>query len=568
MNKVLQFTNTSEVQFQIAEDHIKRNDFPSAVQALKRAVELGEKGARIALGEAFLHAGLLVQAFETFVEAYASGDKSAPCLFGLCRSAFLLGFDEDSNDYFKEIFLTHPAFVEGIPEPVIEELGSAISDYATQNDPDKGFVFVGKTNVKEFDGEKLEQIRTDPARALPYFESFRPNAPLYLDARNYVALIYLLEGESEIAMKECEKILEKDDKNVFAMSTLIACYSSLGLKEKEQAIVDKLNEQKVTDPDLIVKIALAMCQANRHKDAVYYFEKLDERKYEKNTLILLAIAYHNSGDKEKAKIAVRNAQKLYEKDSAFLITLSEIMHRKTDTLDYVVTLSGGVALALIAEVRSWFDLREKSKNFDFDTLSERMKSERNYKLLYWYLTSGVKYAEDDDEIILFRLMQARDSRSLKLICEIMIDFYASDEIKCKCLRTLLWGMYKKECFLLQGATILSTTPEYPAHYEEDILSDSSNAILFTDAFAYAYIKALTECKGFEKDLRASFDEIREKIMRTASGYLRSPYALAGAVFAKTMKEGGYTEDDICEMFMIRNSLYKKYYNYLYEGQND
>lgn len=567
MSKILEFSNTSAMQFEIAEDHIKRNDFPSAVQALRRAVELGENGARIALGEALLHAGLLVQSFETFVEAYAIGDRSGPCLFGLCRASFLLGFDEDSADYFKEIFVSNPTFTEGLPDGAIEELGSAISDYRAEEN-DKGFVFVGKGAQKEFDPKRLEQIRTEPDKALPYFESFTKSSPLYVEARNYVALIYLLEGEPEIAMRECEKIIDENPTDVFAMSTLIACYSALGLKEKEQNIADKIDEQNVTDSELLVKISLAMCQANRHKDAVRYFEKLDDRKFEKNTIVLLAIAYHNSGEKEKAKKTVRDAQKLYPKDSAFLMTLTELMIRKKEPLDYTVTLSGGIALALIAEIRTWFDLKQSTKNFDFDQLSQIMKSERNYRLLYWYLTSGVKYLEDDDEIILFRLMQARDENSIRLIKEIMIDFSASEEIKCKCLRTLLWGMHKKEIQFLQGGKILLTKPIYPEHYEEDILSDEPNAILYTDAFAYAYIKALADGDGFEKNISAEFEKVRQKVLTAKAGSLRSPYALSAVVFGEALKEGGYTEKELCDMFIISNQTYKKYKNFLYEGQNN
>ncbi len=567
MSKILEFSNTSAMQFEIAEDHIKRNDFPSAVQALRRAVELGEKGARIALGEALLHAGLLVQSFETFVEAYASGDRSGPCLFGLCRASFLLGFDEDSADYFKEIFVSNPTFTEGLPEGAIEELGSAISDYRAE-ESDKGFVFVGKGAQKEFDPKRLEQIRIEPDKALPYFESFTKSSPLYVDARNYVALIYLLEGEPEIAMHECEKIIEENPTNVFAMSTLIACYSALGLKGKEQYIADKIDEQKVTDGELLVKISLAMCQANRHKDAVRYFEKLDDRRFEKNTIVLLAIAYHNSGEREKAKKTIRDAQKLYPKDSAFLMTLTELMIRKKEPLDYTVTLSGGIALALIAEIRTWFDLRQSSKNFDFDALSQIMKSERNYRLLYWYLTSGVKHLEDDDEIILFRLMQARDENSIRLIKEIMIDFSASEEIKCKCLRTFLWGMYKKEIQFLQGGKILLTKPIYPENYEEDILSDEPNAILYTDAFAYAYIKALADSDGFEKNISAEFEKVRQKVLTAKVGSLRSPYALSAVVFGEALIDGGYTEKELCDMFIISPQTYKKYKNFLYEGQNN
>ncbi len=567
MSKILEFKNDSATQFNIAEDHIRRNDFPSAVQALRNAVELGERGARIALGEAYLHSGLIVQAFETFVEAYCEGDRSGPCLFGLCRSSFLLGFDEDSAEYFKEIFYNNPTFADTLPEGVVEELGTAISEFSESNLPDKGFVFVGKKEQKEFDSDKIEMIRTNPERALPYFESFTPSSPLYVEARNYVALIYLLEGSPEIAMRECEEILSKEEDNLFAMSTLVVCYNALGLSEKEENTVKRLKSIDVADLDLVVKIALAMCQANRHADAIEYFEKLDERRYEKSSLILLAIAYHNNGNTDKAKRTIRDAQKLYKKDGAYLTVLSEIMHRGASKLDYSVNLSGGMALAVIAEVRSWFYL-DGDQGFDFDRFILLMRSERNYRLLQWYLTSGVRYGEEDDETMLFRLVQTQDERCIGLVKEIMRDFYAGDEIKCKCLRALLLGSYGREIQLLQGATVLLSKPVYPNNYETDILPGEDNAVLYTDAFAYAYIKAFLSADGFEKRLAQSAEEVRAKVLSAPKGYLRSPYALGAVLFAKAFEEENYKEKELCNIFAISESTLKKYTKYLSEEEKN
>lgn len=568
MAKILEFTNTSSMQFEIAEDHIKREDLPSAVNALRSAIELGDdRNARLSLGEMYLHAGLVVQSLETFVEAYCNGDRSGPCLFGLCRASFLLGFDEESGEYFKEMFYNSPAFIgSGIPDDAIEEMGSAISDASIQ-DPDRGFKFVGKGAKEYFDVEMVEMIRTHPEKALPYFESFTKKSYLYVDARNYVALIYLIEGSPEIAMHECEKILEDYPDSVFAMSTLIACYSALGLKEKEEEIAKKIEEANVTDPELIVKISLAMCQADRHADAVRYFEKLSDRKYERNTLILLAIAYHNSGEHEKAKRTVRDAQKLYPKDSAYLVTLAELMYRKKEKLDYAVTLSGGLALAMIAECRSWFNFGREDIEFDFNALSEIMESERNYRIVYWYLTSGAKCYDGDDTVMLFRLMQTGSKRCIGLIKEILLDFQASPELKGKCARVLICGLVEK-IYMLQGTHVAISEPSYPKNFESDVFSDDKRIILFVDAFAYAYTEAFMRSEGFEKKLSEEFDSVRDKVLSAPLGSLRSPYALGAVLYGRALKDEEYTEKELCDIFMISPATYRKYQKFIYEGTND
>lgn len=567
MTKILNFSNTSATQLELAEEYIRRNDLPSAVNALRSAIELGDKAARLALGETYFHSGLVVESLETFAEAYALGDRSVPCLFGLTRTTFLLGFDEESSEYFKEIFYNNPSFIKsGIPDGDIEDLGSAISDFAIQ-DPDRGFTFVGKGAKEQFDYAMVEMIRTHPEKALPYFESFTKESKLYEEARNYVALIYLLEGSAEIAMKECEKLMLDYPDSVFAMSTLVACYSTLGLQEKEEEIVRKIEESNVTDSELAVKVALAMCQANRHADAIRYFEKLEDRKYERNTLVLLSIAYHNTGEREKAKRTVRDAQKLYPKHSAYLITLAELMYRKKDTLDYAVTLSGGLALAMIAECRSWFNFGREDVDFDLDELEKRMKSERNYRLVYWYLTSGARCYDGDEAVVLFRLMQTYSKRCIGLIKEILFDFSASLDIKAKCIRTLICGLADK-VQMLDGARIIESEPIYPLGYETDVFSDNKNAILFTEAFAFAYTEAFIRAEGFEKRLCDSFDAVRDKIISMKAGSLRSPYALGAVLFGKAFKDDKYDEKELCDIFMISPATYKKYEKLLNEVQND
>ncbi len=568
MSKILKFANTPAMQFEIAEDHIKRDDFPSAVQALRTGIGSGgDKGARIALGEAYLHAGLVVQSFETFVEAYCSGDRTGPCLFGLCRTAFLLGFDEDSGEYFKEIFIKNPSFTESMPEGAVEELGDAISEFSASSDPDRGFTFVGKNYQTRFDEDKIEMIRTNPEKVLPYFESFTKSSPLYEDARNYVALIYLLEGSPEIAMRECEKLMEEYPDSVFAMSTLIACYSALGLSEKEKEIADKIESAKVKDFDLLVKIALAMCQAGRHGDAVRYFEKLDDRKYEKNTLILLSIAYHNIGEKEKAKRTLRDAQKLYPKDSAYLIILNEYMTRRREEIEYAVTLTGGLALAVIAECRSWFGFCRSENDFDFDNLIAIMKSERNYRLLYWYITSQARCYDGDEAFMLYRLVQTGDERCIGFVLEIMRDFSVDPELKAMCARILLRESYQKEIHILYGARILSTTPTYPVGYEIFAYTEDKRAQLLTDAFACAYTEALLRGEGFERALCDEFDEARDKVLCSDKNKLRSPFSLGAVLFGKALKEDNYTEKELCDIFMISGATYKKYKKFL-EEEND
>ncbi len=565
MSKILKFANTPAMQFEIAEDHIKRDDLPSAIQALRSGVgEEGKEGVKIALGEAYLHAGLVVQAFQTFVDSYTSGDRSGPCLFGLCRTSFLLGFDEESGEYFKEIFIKTPSFADTLPEGAMEEIGDAISDFSGLVDPDRGFTFVGESAQKRFDDEKVEMIRTAPEKVLPYFESFTPKSPLYEEARNYVALIYLLTGSPKIAMEECEKILQKYPNSVFAMSTLIASYSALGLSEKEEEIAQRIKEQEVKDYDLIIKIALAMCQANRHKDAVCYFEKLDDRKYEKNTLVLFAVACHNSGEYEKGRKYLRDAQKLYPKDSAFLITLGELMLRKKDTLDYAVTLSGAVALGLIAECRSWFNFCKEEEDFDFQSLIEIMKSERNYRVVYWYVTTHARYYDGDEVFMLCRLVQANDLRCLSFIFELMRDFNVDPLIKETCARILIRESYKGQMYLLCGAKIMSAKPLYPIGYEEYAYSEDKRAVLLSDAFCHVFVEALKRAEGFEERIKEEFDAVHDKILSSENNKLRSPYALGAVLFKRVLKEDDYTEKELCDIFMVSQATYRKYEKFLEE----
>ncbi len=564
MSKVLRFENTAKVQVALAEKYLKKGDLPSAVQAYRLAYGMsGDESLCVSMGEAYLHAGLVDVAFDSYCEAYVKGNRSTQCFFGLCRAAFFLGYDKDSGDYFKKIFLGEANDVNQF-DYEMDELGEEFSE-VTGGVENKGFTFVKSSTEKAFDEEVLALVRNNPEKALPYFENVPKSSKLFYEARNNIALIKLMLGSFQEAYDECCKILRAKPNDVFALSTMLATLASMGEKEKAREIAKKIDRLAIVDEEDLRKVSLAMCQAEIHDYAVKYLEKLRCQQYDKNVMVLKAIAYHNVGKNDRALDLIKNLRKLYPKDEPF-ITDTELKMRYDDsTLPYSVIMLHGETLLHIGESRRLFGAEEDEKIFDFDTFVEKIKDERNYRLLYWYLTNHAYFCKNDEILILFRLAQTGDERCMDFLTEILRDINVENDLKCKSIRILVCNGYDKAIHLVQGARIKSSKPIYPVDYVK-ATEQGKNALLWADAFSIVYSELFMRGENFEEELCAIAEKVRDNIMQVEKNRLRSPFALAAVMFQKTKLGKSFQEKEIREIFGVTNETFKKYEK-LCDGDN-
>lgn len=572
MAKILRFENTAELQLQLADKYLSEGKIPFAVQALKNAVDCGgDSSIRMQLGEVYMRAGLVGPAFDVFAQAYADGDDSTQCLFGLCRTAFFMGYDVESADYFKRIFLKNLSELtknqgQGYDIDEMSEEFSAITSMIPDN---HGFTFVKNNESREFSEEAMRLLRENPEKALPYFESIPKSSPLYWEARNNVALINLMMGAVNEAKEECKKVLAHDDKDVFALSTLLATYSSLMDDEGVDMIVKRIESIEVKDEELIRKIALAMCQSGIHDKAVKYLLLLDEHKYEKSIMLLLAIAYYNTSNVSKSLAVLRDMQKLYEKDC---VMISDFIRRVSDgtelEMEYSINMPHNAVLKNITRCRKWFGADYDDVCFDSSGLVEVLKSEQNYKLLYWYLTNHAYLYKSDEIVLLFRLCETGDERAIGMLVDLLLDGEVEDYLKCKAIRVLISGGWDRKTYMVRGAKIVITEPKYPKVWNNAIKRGHDIDMLWTEAYSIAYSELFMRHEGFEDELADLAETVYHNVKNYDNQTIRTPFAIAAVMYRRIKACEGEKDATIREIFAVSPKTFIKYEKTCFEVENE
>ena len=556
---------------ELADKYLSEGKIPSAVQALKTAIICGDKSARMQLGEVYLRAGLVGQAFDVFSEAYADGDDSTQCLFGLCRTAFFMGYDTDSGDYFKQIFLKNMSEITknhdfGYDVDEMSEEFSAITSMVPDN---HGFTFVKNNDSREFSEEIMNMLRESPEKALPYFESIPKSSPLYWEARNNIALINLMLGASCEAKEECKRILTHDDKDVFALSTLLASYSALGDKKGVERIVSRIDGIDIKGDERIRKVALAMCQSNIHDKAVKYLNLLDEHRYEKSIMLLLAIAYYNVGDKKNSLLTLKDMQKLYTRD---YVLISDFIRRVSEgvekVIDYSINMSHNGVLNNISRCRKWFGADYEDVCFDATKLSDVLKSDENYQLLYWYLVNHAYLYKSDEIILLFRLCETGNERAIKLILDLLMDKDVEDYLKCKAIRVLVSGGWEEKLQMVRGVKIITSTPKRPNSWKEAINRGNDVDLLWTEAYSIAYGELVMRHAGFEEELKELSDQVYENIKMIDPQSLRTPFAVAAVIYKRIKATAEENDNRVREIFAVSPKTMIKYEKICFEVNDD
>lgn len=556
MSKILLFENTAQTQLSIADECLARDDLPSAIKAMRTAYDIDKDPALlIEIGEAYLHTGLVGAAFESFSEAYAKGFVSTQCLFGLSRAAYFLGYDKESADYFKKIFLKNLADVDKLTADV-GDLGEEFVE-VTGGMANRGFTFVGEQGSKSFDDDMVTMVREDPEKALPYFENVPKSSKLFYEARNNIALIKLMLGSLHEALEECNFVLAHKPNDVFALSTLLATYSAMGFRDKAVSIAEKLDGLAIVDEEDLRKVALAMCQAELHTYAVKYLDKLFVQRYERNVMLLKAIAYYNVGDDKRAIATVRDMRKLFPKDDVMLADVeAKIKAREEKVLPYSVIMMHGETLRHIGEARVLFGADKEDGEFNYYEFFTKLKEDKNYRLLYWYLTNHAYFCKNDEIAILFRLAQTGEDVCYDLICEVLRDFGVGEYLKCKCIRVLVCHGYDKKIHLLLGAKIRESKPLYPQNYAQAV-DKGNNHLAWADAFAVAYSELFLRYEGFEEELKIVAEEVYNKIVGLQT-HIKSPFALAAVMYKRMSAVGKIKVKDLCKIFGISSETLKKY----------
>lgn len=217
---------------------------------------------------------------------------NSDCYEGLAVGFMNLGDEHAAAYYYNKLLLETDGLDAATRESIVNEFLAADAGnhlkfaYPPEIADCSGIISEGITLMKAGEYEK----------AIEEFEKICEGNPVYLSARNHIAMCKVIADRAEEAENECRAVLENNPENVQAMTTLAAVMTEQGKREESRALADKLLALNVTEAEDIYKIATVCCENEMHLEAYETFMRLPhEFDYDLNVLYFKAVAAFNAG---------------------------------------------------------------------------------------------------------------------------------------------------------------------------------------------------------------------------------------------------------------------------------
>jgi tetratricopeptide (TPR) repeat protein len=231
-----QFTPIQEANYQ-ADQHIKRGDWPSAVKALKRMIELRPDPPLLSavytmLGMMHAQARNQDAAVVAFREAIKINENAEYAHLFLGTALMLSDRSEEAIDAIKKALeldrsLTHANFYLGHVYSSLGRWDEAIASYDAEieshpKSPEayqelaRLFVRLGDENVAEREGYYLKAIET--------FRKWTEITPEDADTHNLIGYLYMMVGRHDPAIAAFERAVRIDSNHVLALFHLGTAY--------------------------------------------------------------------------------------------------------------------------------------------------------------------------------------------------------------------------------------------------------------------------------------------------------------------------------------------------------
>lgn len=528
------FEATANIFLELADRSLDEGNYPDCIDMLKSALKKsGDVSIGLRLFDVYCDIGLLKEAEQVLVDLYCV-DDSVEILMELYHLAETRGDNFAGYQYFGEI--ARKTFFSNTEEDFRDVFEEAIDRI---QDDDYRLVIPFEDRVEK----GISLISTDMKAAYELLDSVPETAESYIRARNNIAFIKYLKGDNNSAYNECEYILTKDRNNVAALSMMLSISAMEKETEKCEAIAAKINSLSFDDYESVSKVAVSMCEAGMHADAVKYFEKINI-KYDRNIDLLMSIALYNCGRSAEAIRKLKNLHKIYGRHCPALFFI-KLMQRTNPPIPYIVH-------------ETYDEIISRKKQVE-ELLADRgnlsVLDERIDELIYWV------FKNVSDELVLRDISAclARYSRNT-LIDELLKDVYIMDFGKKVLIEELINNGSEGPIKVYINGRVIKTKPEYPVYFPK--LEETIKR-----AYAVAFSEAAEQTCGFEKALA---DTLRKFVVfyRKNNCRFRSVATVTAILLVecKALESFGKFED-VKPILNINKKTYAEYIRKL-KGNND
>lgn len=269
-----------------------------------------------------------------------------------------------------------------------------------------------------------------------------PQSKQYIEAQRLVASIEYAFGQVADSLPVCERILEKNPNDIFALSVKMSALHALGDNEGVERMAKIIDGVKVTTKDDMFRVAISFAEVGDDERSAERYKRLnDEYPYIKEIMLPCAIALYNCKQRNTARKIVRDMKKLFPYDTVVSYYSRHIMEGMVERIPVSSELPDGERMRRLHRIEETFSQLQQ-----IEAVSDRLsRDEELYEMVRWVLSNP--HSKISPHIADFL---TQDSHWLTVIGDLLIDPKVPASIKKDYLSSYLKNGEKKKFSLLVG----------------------------------------------------------------------------------------------------------------------
>ncbi|MCL2796434.1 MAG: hypothetical protein FWD58_00025 [Firmicutes bacterium] len=318
MKKLKQFTREAEYYYQKAIDKADAGDYIGSLEFLRRAQRLSDDpygdddlSIRLEIAAIYSEMGLFPESNREYYFLTAFDYGLDEVYYGLVKNYALMEMPEQAAYYLN--FAVEAGIL--LPEDGFEPIDLGLLK-KSGDDPAPHLRLLKKDDARHaVQAAKQLLCSADTEFARRILLSVPQSSAQFNEASNYLALIEIGEGNVEEGLAVCNRVLESEPQNLYALSTRILALEMDGRKAEARAAIAALDVLDFDGWPETARVALCAAQVGAQGMAYKYLRRaLGFMPYDRELLLLLVLAAANLGKFSEAKDAAVILQTLYPSD--------------------------------------------------------------------------------------------------------------------------------------------------------------------------------------------------------------------------------------------------------------
>ncbi len=446
MEKLLKLNYDADYFYGKAADLTDKGKSSEAIYYFYRALSLEPFNPWIMaeIGHCYYDMGVVRQALEWYHRALVYDKEcdsacqgAANCFIALGRADIALDYLSRCSDVDLEDMLTDMETAATVDDGMFVEKKKRFEKLSVLR------------NEEYLNRAKLCLLANDLSTAEDWLKKIDENSKEFCESAYFLALIYCDSGRTDKALELSEKMKRICPNEGKTFVVCMAAYEKLGMNKERNEIIDYISKLQPSNYADALGIAICCSDLELYDIAAEFYEHcLSFQPYDKNSLVALALCYHNIGLNEKCKDLLIKASRLFPEDG-----VSKYYLRKT--YEGEKEIINPLAAQVKDAPKEYFEqLTEDLRNLSIAEMEDKYDAEDSY-----YDSIASLFVSDRYDILLgFVVSVAPSERFRPLFRQLLTRPEVPFILKCECLTWLLFFEKEKEFALFEDGRMVYCKP--------------------------------------------------------------------------------------------------------------